>query len=72
VYKIEGTIDLKISRKELELLLNSLKLTISVVKNRSDNLDLHKRLLKDLAYVEKQWEKKEEEYYKSKETTTRR
>jgi len=72
MYKVEGTIDLKISRKELELLLNSLKLTISVVKNRSDNLDLYKRLIKDLAYVEKQWAEKEEEHYKSKETTTRR
>ena len=72
MYKIEGTIELKISRKELELILNSLKLIISVVKNRSNNLDLYKRLLKELIYVEKQWEKKEEEYYKNKETTTRR
>jgi hypothetical protein len=72
MYKIEGTIELKISRKELELLLNSLKLTMSVLKNRSDNLDLYKKLLKDLIYVEKQWTKKEEEYYKNKETTTRR
>ena len=72
MYKIEGTIELKISRKELELLLNSLKLIISVVKNKSNNLDLYKKLLKELIYVEKQWEKKEEEYYKNKETTTRR
>ena len=72
MYKIEGTIELKISRKELELILNSLKLIISVVKNKSNNLDLYKKLLKELIYVEKQWEKKEEEYYKSKETTTRR
>jgi hypothetical protein len=72
MYKIEGTIELKISRKELELILNSLKLIISVVKNKSNNLDLYKKLLKELIYVEKQWEKKEEEYYKNKETTTRR
>jgi hypothetical protein len=71
MYRIEGTIDLKISRKELELLLNSLKLTMSVIKNKSDNLDLYKKLLKDLIYVEKQWEEKEEEYYKNKETGTR-
>ena len=71
MYRIEGTIDLKISRKELELLLNSLKLTMSVIKNKSDNLDLYKKLLRDLTYVEKQWEEKEEKYYKSKETETR-
>ena len=71
MYKIEGTIDLKISRKELELLLNSLKLTMSVIKNKSDNLDLYKKLLRDLTYVEKQWKEKEEEHYKSKEATTR-
>ena len=71
MYRIEGTIDLKISRKELELLLNSLKLTMSVIKNKSDNLDLYKKLLRDLTYVEKQWEEKEEKHYKSKETATR-
>ena len=71
MYRIEGTIDLKISRKELELLLNSLKLTMSVIKNKSDNLDLYKKLLRDLTYVEKQWEEKEKEYYKSKEAATR-
>ena len=48
MYRIEGTIELKISRKELELILNSLKLIISVVKNKSNNLDLYKKLLKEL------------------------
>ena len=71
MYRIEGTIDLKISRKELELLLNSLKLTMSVIKNKSDNLDLYKKLLGDLIYVEKQWKEKEEEYYRNQETKTR-
>ena len=65
MYRIEGTIDLKISRKELELLLNSLKASMSIIKNESDNLDEYKKLLTGLAYVEKQWKEKEEAYYES-------
>jgi|TARA_Y100000310_G_scaffold214904_1_gene215877 hypothetical protein len=71
MYSVEGTIKLKISRREFELLLNSVQLTISELKNRSDNLDLYKKLLGDLIYVEKQWKEKEEEYYRNQETKTR-
>ena len=70
-YTINGTILLKITREELELLVNSLKTIVQITKNKHENSGIYTKLLESLYYVEKQWEKEEEKYKKSKGFTKR-
>ena len=66
-YKINGSITLKISRSELDLLINSLKIIIPIVKEKYKNHGSYKDILDDLYKIEKQWSE-EEEYFKSKKS----
>jgi len=71
MYTVDGFITLKISRKDLELIVNSLNVIIPIIKDKNENFGLYKTLLLELKNVEKQWEKKEEKYYSSKKAKSR-
>ena len=66
MYEIEGTITFKVSRSELDLLINSLKLIIKKPFVAAQGDGVYSKLLRDLLHVEEQWTEKEQEYYKNK------
>lgn len=63
-YTIDGTIKLRITRNELTLLVNSLRIIIPIVKERHENSAVYKTLLRDLLKIEEQWHEKEQQQYK--------
>ena len=74
MYEIEGTVTLKLSRKELELIRNCLDIAIPTIKSAlfndeimfdKNNFGLYDKLLKDINYVKEEWSEKEKEYYKN-------
>ena len=73
MYEVEGTVTLKLSRKELELITNCLDIAIPTIKSalfndeimfNKNNFGLYDKLLRDLNDVKEKWSEKEKEYYK--------
>tara|TARA_Y100001938_G_C7973252_1_gene370446 strand:- start:660 stop:902 length:243 start_codon:yes stop_codon:yes gene_type:complete len=77
MYEIEGTVTLKLSRKELELIVNCLNIAVPTIQSTLLNNEitfdknvfgLYDKLLKDLNNVKEEWTEKEKEYYKNNRT----
>ena len=70
MYTVDGFITMKISRKELELMVNSITV-MTLDKDKQKDFNLYNILLQELKDVEQQWHEEENKYYSNKKPKTK-